>query len=66
MRHERIESERTLAKMQTAMKSELAMPTAPIASGPSPPTISVSTTHRHPPKLRHDHRHGQLHIGRNS
>jgi len=29
--------------MQTAMKSELPMPTAPIASGPIRPTISVST-----------------------
>ena len=30
--------------MQIAMNSELPMPTAPIASGPIRPTISVSTS----------------------
>ena len=30
--------------MQTAMKSELPMPTAPMASGPIGPTINVSTS----------------------
>ena len=51
----------------TPMKRELPTPTAPIASGPSPPTISVSTIPIviHPSSARTTGRR-QRSIGRNS
>ena len=53
-------SSRPIAKIQTPMKTELPMPTAPIASGPILPTMRVSTR---PiviqPEFRDHHRHGE-------
>ncbi len=56
-----------IAKITTPMKSELPTPTAPIASGPKDPTISVSTIPIviHPSSARTTG-NASVNIGRNS